>query len=533
MKNGYFQLVCGEKGTALKIIAPKEGGSHVFVREIMDYLNLQGIMYDTATLNAGLQNARNSDAEEYQFQINKDAVSEVRESYKLNVSQNKMTVMARFYAPSLKGGRMDADEFLRDLAGKNIVNGIKKEEIRKFFDSPEYCKDVFVAQGQLPRHGKDARIEYYFDTDLKAKPTLNSDGSVDFFHLNTICHCSKGDVLARLFPADTGAYGMTVYGEKVKPRDVKHAALKFGHNISISEDKQVLTAETDGHVTLVEGKVFVSNVFEVENVDISTGDIDYEGSVKINGNVCTNFTVRASGNIEVRGVVEGAYLEAGGDIIIARGMNGMARGVLKAQGNVISKFIENAKVSAGGYVSTESILHSEVMAGTEILVTGKRGFITGGRVSASNLVLVKTLGSSMGADTIVEVGIDPGIKVKIQQLQKQIADNRKNIEKIRPVLLAFKQKIAQGAKLKPEQLKNVQDMLQKEKQIQQDLETDTAELSSLQQMMEGSNQARIEVTGEVFAGTKICISDVSMVVKNSMSYCKFIKEHGDVKMAPL
>ena len=139
----------------------------------------------------------------------------------------------------------------------------------------------------------------------------------------------------------------------------------------------------------------------------------------------------------------------------------------------------------------------------------------------------------MGADTIVEVGIDPGIKVKIQQLQKQIVDNRKNVEKIHPVLLAFKQKMGQGIKLKPEQLKNVQDMLQKENQIQQELEKDTAELASLQRMMDDSGQARIEVTGEVFSGTKICISDVSMVVKNSMSYCKFIKERGDVKMVPL
>lgn len=533
MKNGYFQLVCDAKGTALKIMAPKKGGSHVFVREIMDYLSLQGIMYDAVTLNAGLQNARNSDAEEYQFQINGDTVAEVRESYKLNVSQNKMTVIVRFYAPSLKGRRMNADEFLQDLSSKNIVNGIRKEEIQKFFDSPEYCTDVIVAQGQLPRHGKDARIEYYFKTDLKARPTLNSDGSVDFFHLNTICHCSKGDVLARLFPADPGSYGMSVYGEKIKPRDVKQAVLKFGHNISVSEDRQVLTAETDGHVTLVEGKVFVSNVYEVENVDISTGDIDYEGSVRVNGNICTNFTVQATGNIEVKGVVEGAYLEAGGDIIIARGMNGMARGVLKAGGNVVSKFIENSKVSAGGYVSTESILHSEVMAGTEILVTGKRGFITGGRVSASNLVLVKTLGSSMGADTIVEVGIDPGMKAKVQQLQKQIMDNRKNIEKIHPVLNTFRQKMLQGIKLRPEQLKNVQDMIQKENQIQQELERDMAELSSLQQVMDESGHARIEVTGEVFSGTKICISDVSMVVKSSMSYCKFIKERGDVKMVPL
>lgn len=85
-------------------------------------------------------------------------------------------------------------------------------------------------------------------------------------------------------------------------------------------------------------------------------------------------------------------------------MNGMGRGVLATKGNVVAKYLENATVSAKGYVSTESILHSRVMAGTEINVTGRKGFITGGRVSAANVIRVKTLGSPMGADTIVEVG---------------------------------------------------------------------------------------------------------------------------------
>lgn len=61
-------------------------------------------------------------------------------------------------------------------------------------------------------------------------------------------------------------------------------------------------------------------------------------------------------------MIEGACIEAGGNIIIARGMNGMAKGILKAGGNIVAKFLENATVSAGGYVNTESILHSNVTA---------------------------------------------------------------------------------------------------------------------------------------------------------------------------
>ncbi|MGN0376049.1 MAG: DUF342 domain-containing protein [Suilimivivens sp.] len=533
MKNGYFQLVCGSSGTALKIVAPEDGGAPVLIKEAIEYLNSCGIICDNVVLSRGLQEAAASGKAEYLFPISKDVFHEVRGKYRLSLSQDRMTLTARFYPPSLKGERMTAEEFIKDLAFNKIVFGIKTEEIRRFFETPYYCTDVLVAQGQMPRHGTDARIEYYFATDLKAKPTLNEDGSVDFFHLNTICHCNKGDVLAKLIPEDPGEPGTSVYGEKVKPREVKRVVLKYGRNILISEDKKILTADTDGHVMLVDDKVFVSNVLEVENVDISTGNIEYEGSVKVNGNVCTNFEIKAKGNIEVNGVVEGAYLEASGNIIIARGMNGMARGVLKADGNIISKFIENSKVTAGGYVSTESILHSDVAAGTSITVTGKKGFITGGRVSATNLIQVKTLGSPMGADTIVEVGVDPNLKLKIQQLQKQIADNNKMIAQIHPVLSALTQKLAQGVKLKPEQIKGLQDMLQKENQLKEAVEKDTKEYNSLVEVMAESNAAKIEVSGEVFGGTKICISDVSMVVKNSMSHCKFIKERGDVKMTAL
>lgn len=533
MKNGYFQLVCGSDGTALKVFAPADGGNPVHVKEAMEYLTRMGVAFDVSSLNKAIQEFSASSLKESQFPLNGNPSMEVRESYVLHISQDKMLVSARFYPPSLKGERMTAQEFFSDLAQKNIKFGIQTESLTQFFMQPLYCKEILVAKGQPVRHGEDARIEYYFETDLRAKPTLKEDGSVDFFHLNTINHCSKGDVLARLYPGDPGDPGKDVYAEPIKPRDIKRLALKYGRDITLSEDHLVLTADVDGHVTLVDDKVFVSNILEVENVDNATGDIEYDGSVKVNGNVCTNFSVKARGNIEVSGVVEGAYLEAGGDIIITRGMNGMSKGVLKAEGNVVSKFIENSKVSAGGYVSTESILHSEVMAGTEITVDGRRGFITGGRVCAGNSIQVKTLGSAMGADTIVEVGADPSVKLRIQELQKMLTENKKQIDAIHPVLTAAAQKLSQGIKFKPDQVRYFQEMMQQENQKKQEQAEYLNELEKLQLLLDESVSAKVEVTGEVFGGTRICISDVSLVVKNSMKYCKFVKAEGDVKMVAL
>lgn len=203
----------------------------------------------------------------------------------------------------------------------------------------------------------------------------------------------------------------------------------------------------DGHVSLVEGKVFVSDVYEVENVDLSTGNIDFEGSVQVNGNVSSNFVIRAGGNVIISGVVEGAYIEAGGNIIIARGMNGMAKGTLKAGGNIVAKFLENATASAGGYVSTESILHSNVIAATEIQVTGKRGFITGGHVRAGQKIEVKTLGAMLGAPTVVEVGVDPEKKAEYMKMQKEVSEIVKNIRSLQPILANFAEKRARESVL--------------------------------------------------------------------------------------
>lgn len=533
MKNGYFQVGCTPNGTILKIVKPQDGGAMVEGKEITEYLSKNGVLYSAPTINQGINEALTSPKPEHLILLNKDQGSEIRESYILRASADKMTLTARFYPPSMKGGKLSAYEVIQDLGHKNVKFGIQEDVINEFFKNPQYCTDIVVAKGKEVVQGEHARIEYYFDTDLSTKPALAEDGSVDFFNLKTFTQCQQGDILARLFPAVPGTPGMTVFGEPVKPFDVKKAVLKYGHNISCSEDGSVITSEINGTVSLVDGKVFVSNVMEVDNVNPATGNIECEGSVVVLGNVCENFSVKAKGTVEVKGVVEGAYIESGENIIIARGMKGMGKGKLKAQGNIIAKFIENSDAEAAGYISTDSILHSTVRAGTEITVSGKRGFITGGKVTATNLISVKTLGSDMGADTIVEVGVDPTVKTRIAQLQKLIQDDKKSIEQNEPTIASFLAKMKGGANLSMDQKMYMQSLLTDQKAKKEEYEAAIQELESYEDLLDASNAARVEVTGDVFAGTKICISDVSMVVKTPMTYCQFKKIDGDVKMVSL
>ena len=287
-----------------------------------------------------------------------------------------------------------------------------------------------------------------------------------------------------MIPADPGEKGYNVYGEEFAPPNVKEERLEFGKNISISEDRLSIYSKVNGHVTLVGKEVFVTNLLELENVDVSTGDVEYDGSVLITGNVFSGYTVKATGDIEIRGVVEGTRVESGGNISIARGMNGMSKGVLVAKGHVVCKYLENAEVSAEEYVSAEAILHSHVYAGTEILVSGRKGFIAGGKVMASNRVAVKTLGSGMGAATTVVVGINPKLKKRQSHLLQQMQEAKKYIANIEPVIMAMIQKKQKNAAVSDEQMNTLRKLAIARQKKKKELENIYRELDNLDEFME-------------------------------------------------
>ena len=529
MRNAYFQLVNTPGGFGLKIFPALEGGEPIKLQELMNYLDVSKVNYDVNKLKQVI-----GASEEMVLELGTGPCPKVRENYVLHIAEDNMAAYARFFPASETADRMSVAEFENDMNFRQVKFGLQKNVLEKHFGGPGfYCRTLPIAKGKPARHGADAYIEYYFNTDVHAQPEQNEDGSVDYFHLNVVNHCKEGDLLAKLIPADEGEPGMDVRGNRLKPREVKRTNLHFGNNIILAPDRLSITSAVNGHVMLVGDQVFVSNVYEVENVDTSTGNIEFDGSVQINGNVATNFEVHASGNVVVNGVVEGATIIAGGNITIARGVNGMGKGLLKAGGNIIAKFVENATLEAEGYINTSSILHSQVSSGDSIVVTGKKGFITGGRVQAQNSIEVRTLGSNMGAATVIEVGANPKLKAEYLRLQKEIAEIFRAIKQGQPVVENFMQKKAQGARISPDQIKYVKETAAMIEAKKTELTEKNARMQELADQVSVDEHAAVLVTGEVYPGATIVIGDVSMNVQDSYKYCRFEKREGDVKMLPL
>lgn len=532
MQNGYFQLVNREDGAWLKLFPAVDGGEKLEFSEVSEYLEAHKIPCD----NKELYNLMDSQRHEQSMRLCMQPIDPERESYSLSFEKDGLEAVVRFYAPTEGAELITKEEFMEELQYRRVVNGIDESVIDSFFEDRKYCTNYVIARGSLPEEGKSAVVEYFFNTDPKAKPTVNEDGSVDFFHLNTINHCKAGDMLAKLTPAVPGKPGKDVTGRVIPPHDVKTSKLHFGRRIryeKAEDGTEAIYSEVNGHVSLVGSDVFVSDVLEVENVDIATGNIDYNGSVQINGNVCSNFSVKAKGNVDIRGVVEGATVEAGGNIVIVRGMNGMGKGVLKAGGNVVAKFLESANVEADGDVTCNSIMHSTVSCRGEVTATGKRGFIAGGKVCAVKRITVKNLGSPMGADTIVEVGTDPKVKAQFLELNKKASEAEKILRSLEPILLNFDDKIKRGNRLNESEAKYLESLLQLRKIKKLQLDSANQELEPIKEKLKEKKESCVVVSGEAYQGTKICISDVSMVIQDTVRACKFVYLRGDVKMQGL
>lgn len=529
MRNGYFKLQYTDNESFVTLYPPEDGGEPIRVDEMRDYLVSKG--FPGADVVA-LKKVVDSLSKPQNVKIASKKGIPTPESFNVSVASDKMSATCRFYPPSTSGAELTVSDIKSTLKLVGVTKGVDDKAIDAYLANRHYCTDYVLARGLEPTSGEDASIEYFFNTNPNLKPKLNEDGSVDFHELSAISIVKAGDKLATLTKEVPGEPGYNVVGDVLPPREVRKLTLKFGRNIELSPDELTITSTVNGHASLVEGKVFVSDVYEVSDVDTSTGNIDYEGNVCVLGNVKTGYSVKARGDIEVRGVVENCMIEATGNVTIARGMNGMSKGTITAGGNVVSKFLENANVNAGGYVHAEAILHSNIMCKGDVTVTGKKGFITGGVIRTPATVSAKTIGSSMGGTTEIEVGSDPKITLRANSLNGEIAALQKKIESAEPALLTLTQRIKAGEQLRPEQVLYFKQISAQFKEMKEELAKKMDEMNSIMDQLDGAEErpSYVRVEDYAYPGTKITISETSTVLSKPVQHGRFVKDGADIRV---
>ncbi len=530
-KNAYFEVINTDDHMYLWVHPAEADGEMFQVEEVMKYLDSISFPdYDHVKLSTYIDRGIFDEP----LELITEPIIPVGEKCIVKVDRDGLRALARFYPPTTGGDMLTEDEIIGDLRMAGVKHGVRKKAIDHFLANHEYCRDYLLAIATKPRHGHDAKVTYHFDINMTAKPKMNEDGSVDFHQLGNIKPVEAGQKLATLKPADFGDAGVTVTGKPIRPKKVKNRHLRFGRNIRISEDKCKIYSMVAGHVSLVEDMVMVSDIYQVPaNVDASTGDIEYKGTVQITGNVNTGYKVVADGDIVVNGVVEGADLKAGGNIVLKRGMQGGEKGTLEAEGNITAKFIESAKIKCNGSLKADAVMNSEVECREDIEVRGKKGLINGGSIRTYGTISATTIGSEMGGNTKIEVIGDKELIIRVNELSDRNKEIDAELKKIETVSGGIKSQVSRGEDITPEQMDFVRRATKNKPLLIKEQKENRYERESIIERIDVNKRACVKVYDAVYPGTEVSVKDAQRIIHDAVSHCRLVRDGADVKISDL
>ncbi|TFG84800.1 MAG: DUF342 domain-containing protein [Spirochaetales bacterium] len=530
-KDGMAYVRLSSEGALLKVTPPVGRGKRATERQAMDKLHIRAVHgFNEDAVRDTVKAAVGEWMNVGDFIANPAADALLT----VDVGAQEMESYVILTPPQPGGCDLSKDILLAYLRNNKVVFGVLEETIQNLEDDPIYKIPVMVAQGQKPQNGEDARIHYLFETDRSKLHIEEKNGKIDYKELHLVQNVVEGQVLARKVPAKQGIPGRTVTGKMLPSRNGKDIPLPLGKNVRAGEDGLTIIAQVNGEATYIADKINVETVYSINgNIDLKTGNQFFLGTIIINGNVEDGFSVKATGNIEVRGNVGKAELSAEGDIIIHQGIAGKGSGTVTAGKNVWAKFIENAIIFAGdSVIATQSMVNSEITADRRIVCSGgKHAAIIGGRYRACEEINAKTIGSSSGgAETILEVGNDPKSKSRMDELDNKMRLLGKQLDELDKNITTLEEMRKQRKVLPEDKEAILDELIHKRDEALAETQSLKSEYDGLQTYLNNLKvRGKVSVSGKIFPGAKIAIKDIREEIKNEYKGLTFYLENMLIK----
>lgn len=355
--------------------------------------------------------------------------------FTLEIAPDAMQVWANV-VPACGGKAMLPDEIYLALGEAGVTFGIDQGLVSTACEASEAGR-LLVASGVAAEDGENARFELLVTDARDRAPQADEHGLIDFRELGAIPTVMAEQPLMRRIPPTTGTAGRNIRGEVLEPkpgRDETFDEKLVGSYIDAS-DKNLLRAVFSGQPVRCGNGVTVEHVLHVRNVNMASGNITFDGTVSIEGEVLPGMKVHVTGDIVVGGVVDGAELVASGDVRVSGGI--IAKAHVTAGGSVTARFVESAKISAGTTIAIDdTALQSELQANNQIVVGLKslqRGRLAGGSARAMMLIRTPILGAATSGVTNLLLGVNPVLEAQYQELLRTIEKRREeeqNLEKL-------------------------------------------------------------------------------------------------------
>lgn len=436
--------------------------------------------------------------------------------------KNQMAAWLLIYPPTGQGREISYDMLVRVLRENGVDYGVDEALLDRLPDEQDRYFHLFLAaEGNPPVHGKDGYIIDHYPRKKQKELTVDESGQVDYAELNIVNNADKGDVICQIVEPVNGVDGRTVFDEEIPARNGKKAAVPKGRNTELTEDESALIATKPGHVEF-DGRNFqVKPVMDVgKNVDYSTGNISFLGDIHIHGDVCSGFTVRAMGNITVDGVVEASTIEAGGDLVVVKGVKGNGQAVVKACGSMYAKYLESSIVCVKEKLQTDCIINCNVYSDGQILACTGRGIIIGGKIRAAGEVKANIVGSKSECLTSVILGGHPSDDFEYESLIREIQELELEYDELEK---------QPDSPTKMRNLPMVRMKLSVNRTKLKQFETYMVGAKEESQCQEDKPDERRMVCGIAYPGTEVTIGDATGRLEHETQHCRAVLRENEIR----
>lgn len=425
--------------------------------------------------------------------------------FSINLSRDEMEAILVF---NNKNRKIDKEILFQRLAKTGIIYGIKEDAVNIILKGISREDYIVIARGTQPESGKDGRYEFFFRTELSKKPVVLEDGTVDYKNIDWMESVKKDQKIAYYHEAEEGKPGKTVTGKELPSRKGKELRMLSGKGFELLPDRKTYVSAKDGKIEYVNDKIMITDLLLLDDVTAATGNIQFDGSIHIRGNVGRGVSVTATKDITVDGFVEGADLTAQGDIILKKGCNASGQGQITSGKDLMARFLEGARIHTKGSVKINYCMNCDIEAEDSIEVSG---MIAGGNSYAGSKIIANDYGNYTGLRTIVRVGQSEEFIRKEAALNGKIYEVEEELKLLRRAFDDFQKYPVEVRNTNPVYLK-LEDAIYTKKTEVDNLLKSQEEMNKYKERFE---DAKIVVKGTIYEGSLVEISGAAWRAKNN------------------
>ena len=449
---------------------------------------------------------------------------------KINTSEDKL----KAYLTLIYDGKVPTErELLNTIRSAGIVHGIKYDVLRNLALNPTYNESIIVAEATMPKKGKPGYVELYKEKEEKKE--LKNNEKIDFreFAINIVT-VYIGEKIGKIHPPTFGEPGKDVFGQKIPGIPGDPAKVILEKNAERDEEGYII-ATASGELIIkkdIEGTLYLSvkEVYEINaDVDFNTGNVKFPGKVIIRGSVRPDFVVEADGDIEIYGEIEAAKVISK-ETVKANGIKGGNKGYVKGK-NIIARFAENAILESEESIYIDkSMINCKVIYSKEVVLDGYNSKIVGGTIKALNKVEAYYIGSPLGVNTEIEVGVDPKLYEEYKNLVELSKTETEQLKNITPQINNLLDK-AKKTKIKNENIIYLKKLINKAKDLKFSLEKKKKRIIELKKEIESSKKAGVVIARKMlYPGVSLKINNKQFRPEKAISTVQIMNIDDEIKL---